>query len=70
MGSKSARPGAATLIDLNQASLEELAGIPNIGVERARQVIAMRPLNSLQLPAIDGIGPKRLGQLWREVRLD
>ena len=51
-------------VDLNTATLEELQSLPNLGPERAREVIAMRPIRDLeQLSAIDGIGPKRLDEI-------
>ncbi|MFW6004983.1 MAG: ComEA family DNA-binding protein [Desulfonatronovibrionaceae bacterium] len=48
-------------LDLNTATLEELQTLPHIGQERAREIIAMRPLDDIEkLQEINGIGPKRL----------
>ncbi|SEO84314.1 ComEA family DNA-binding protein [Aquisalimonas asiatica] len=51
-------------IDINTASLEALQTLPHLGPERARAVIALRPVQNLSaLEAVDGIGPKRLEDL-------
>ena len=51
-------------IDLNTATLEELQTLPHLGPERARAVVALRPVENLAaLQAVDGIGPKRLEDL-------
>jgi len=51
-------------VNLNTASLDELEAVPHLGPERARALIAMRPINQLkELTAIDGIGPKRLREI-------
>jgi len=56
-----ARSTASDVIDINTASFEELRALPHIGTERARALMAMRPLDSLDdLARLDGIGPKRL----------
>jgi len=56
-----ARSTASDVIDINTASFEELRALPHIGPERARALMAMRPLDSLDdLARLDGIGPKRL----------
>lgn len=52
------------VVDINAASFEALQAIPHIGPERARTIMAMRPLDSLdELTALDGIGPKRLQRI-------
>ena len=49
------------LLDLNTATLEELQAVPHLGAERARALVAMRPIREVnELTAIDGIGPKRV----------
>jgi len=54
--------GAA--IDINSADLATLEAIPHVGRERARAIMARRPLARLDdLTAIDGIGPKRLAAI-------
>ena len=43
------------------ATLEELKAVPHLGAERARALIAMRPIREVnELTAIDGIAPKRV----------
>lgn len=54
-------PGA---VDINTAPLEMLTKLPNIGEERAREIIAQRPFRSLdELQAIHGIGEGTVEQL-------
>ena len=51
-------------INLNTATEVELQALPHIGSERARSLIEMRPLTSVeQLRNIDGIGPTRLKEI-------
>ncbi|MEX0730376.1 MAG: endonuclease/exonuclease/phosphatase family protein [Aquisalimonadaceae bacterium] len=48
-------------VDLNQANVEELQQIQHIAAERARDIVAGRPWDSVDaLARIDGIGPARL----------
>lgn len=57
-------PAAGGPVDLNTASLEALQAIPHLGPERARAVVAMRPIRELEaLRDIDGIGPRRLAAI-------
>ncbi len=60
------RPGTAEplMVDLNTASYEQLLSIVHIGPERARQIVALRPLGSLDdLLKVEGIGPSRLDDI-------
>jgi len=53
--------GEGAGVDINTADFDALQAIPHIGPERARAIMAMRPLGRIdQLTALDGIGPKRL----------
>ncbi len=48
-------------IDINTATPEQLTQIVHIGVDRAQELIRLRPFKSLdQLTRIIGIGPARL----------
>lgn len=61
---ESTTPETSNAVNLNTASLEELQSLPHIGPERARLVIEMRPITSLdQLREIEGIGPARLEEI-------
>ncbi len=54
-------------IDLNNADLETLQGIIHIGEERAREIIRLRPFNSIdELTRINGIGAGRLREIREE----
>ncbi|WP_026672098.1 MBL fold metallo-hydrolase [Alkalihalobacterium bogoriense] len=54
-------------INLNQASLTEIEQIIHIGENRAADVIALRPIKSLdELTTINGIGPARLADIIEE----
>jgi DNA uptake protein ComE-like DNA-binding protein len=56
-------PGAHP-VNLNTASLEELQTLPHLGPERARALLAMRPLERVdELREIDGIGQVRLEEI-------
>lgn len=49
---------------MNSATAEELDGIKHIGLERAGQIIDLRPFSSLDdLVRIKGIGPQRLAEI-------
>ena len=55
-------PGA--VVDVNTADFDALQTIPHVGPERARAIMAMRPLDGLDdLTSLDGIGPKRLEEI-------
>lgn len=56
-----------TCIDINEAPLTELISIKHMNEERAREIIELRPLTSLdQLTDVNGIGPKRLEDIIEE----
>ena len=56
--------GEGAAIDINTADFDALQALPHIGPERARVIMAMRPLDRIdQLTALDGIGPKRLQEI-------
>lgn len=51
-------------VDLNSADLERLASLPGIGASRAVDIVAGRPIRSVEaLDAIPGIGPATLERL-------
>jgi len=53
--------GATACVDLNRADLEALQRIVHIGPDRARQIIAMRPIRTVRdLQRISGVGSGRL----------
>ena len=57
-------PAATEKINLNTATRSELQTLPHIGSERARSLIEMRPITSVdELREIDGIGPARLEEI-------
>lgn len=53
-----------TLVDLNHASVEELAALPGIGPSRAERIVAYRTRAPFQrvedVLRVEGIGPKTL----------
>jgi DNA uptake protein ComE-like DNA-binding protein len=54
------RPG----VDVNSASLETLAALPNVGPELAKKIVSARPIKSLdQLEQIEGIDPEKLNEM-------
>jgi beta-lactamase superfamily II metal-dependent hydrolase len=61
-------PGAPVgCIDLNRAPLDDLQQIRHIGAERAREIVAGRPWETVsELTRIGGIGPARLDDILRE----
>jgi len=60
-------PSASGCIDINRASADELTGIVHIGPARARELIGLRPLNSVEdLARINGIGAQRLRDIVAE----
>ncbi|SDL88332.1 MBL fold metallo-hydrolase [Sediminibacillus halophilus] len=51
-------------IDINSAGSEQLQGIIHIGAERAKDVIDLRPFQSIdELTKVSGIGPSRLNDI-------
>jgi len=59
-----ALPAPAGCVDVNAASLERLQDIVHIGPERARAIVELRPLASLEdLTRVSGIGPARLADI-------
>jgi len=60
-------PAEPAMININEATLEELQYIIHIGPERARQIIRLRPFESIDdLIRVDGIGPARLEAIKRQ----
>jgi len=70
-GSKKTRPAAAareSVVDLNKATVAELAGIPGIGEKMAQRIVNYRAKNGAfskveELMNVSGIGEKKLGRL-------
>ncbi len=60
-------PGAAPVLNINAASIEELCTLPGIGRKKAEAIVALRtrrPLTRVtQLLQVKGIGPKTLHRL-------
>jgi DNA uptake protein ComE-like DNA-binding protein len=57
-------------VDVNAASIEELASLPGIGPVIAARIVADRPYGTVdELTRVDGIGPKRLEALRPRARV-
>ena len=56
--------GGGQVVDLNEATFEELQRLPGIGPKRAELIIASRPYHKAEdLLRVSGIGPKTLKRL-------
>lgn len=69
-----ASPASAPMVvDLNQASLEQLQGLPGIGLRKAQAIVALRkkrPFSRVtQLLEVKGIGKRTLERLKTHVRV-
>ncbi len=59
------------LVDVNRASVDELASLPGIGPALANRIIAGRPFRSVdELDRVRGIGPRRLAELRSRARVE
>lgn len=62
-------PTAASLVDLNRASYEELQKLPGIGPKLAERIMAHRPYKNVDdLDRVPGIGPAKLQRLAPLIR--
>jgi DNA uptake protein ComE-like DNA-binding protein len=60
-----------TKVEINTADVRTLAGIPAIGPQLARAIVAARPFATLEdLNRLQGISPERLEQIRKEVMID
>lgn len=67
-------PGGPVALDLNAATLEQLDGLPGVGKVTAQRILDWRVKHGRfrsvdQLREVSGIGPARLAQLKRLVRV-
>jgi competence protein ComEA len=70
----SATAGRSGPIDLNAATLEQLDGLPGVGAVTAQRIVDWRTAHGRftsvdQLREVSGIGPARLSQLKKLVRV-
>ncbi len=73
-GSGSVKPKAGQVLDLNNATVEELDALPGVGPVTAAAIVAWRQAHGKftsvdQLADVDGIGPARLDKLRALVRV-
>ena len=72
-GEPGAAGPAATPLDLNAATIEQLDALPGVGPVTAQRIVEWRTRNGRfatvdQLREVEGIGERRLGQLRELVR--
>jgi competence protein ComEA len=72
--SRTVKPKAGEVLDLNAATVEQLDALPGVGPVTAAAIVAWRQANGKftsvdQLADVDGIGPARLEKLRRLVRV-
>jgi competence protein ComEA len=62
------KPSSAALVNINDASAQELSKLPGLGAKKAKAIIEYRELNGQftsvdELVNVKGIGPKMLAKL-------
>ncbi|MGH3817214.1 MAG: helix-hairpin-helix domain-containing protein [Pseudonocardiaceae bacterium] len=70
----SAASGVSRIVDLNAATLEQLDGLPGVGLATAQRIVDWRIAHGRftsvdQLREVSGLGPARLAQLKKLVRV-
>jgi len=69
-----AQPGSSSLLDINEATQEELERLPGLGTVLAQRIFVYRQANGPfrqveELQKVRGIGHKRLQQLRPLIRM-
>jgi DNA uptake protein ComE-like DNA-binding protein len=60
----------ASLLDLNSATIDELAGLPGINEELASRIMEKRPFERIDdLKAVDGIGERKIARIRKLIRV-
>ena len=63
--------GSGQVVELNEATFEELQSLPGIGPKLAELILANRPYQKVEdLLRVSGIGPKKLERLRELVRVE
>jgi competence ComEA-like helix-hairpin-helix protein len=67
----SSSPSSASLVDINNASYEELRTLPGIGPKLAERIMAHRPFKTIeQLDDVPGIGPVTIDRLRPLIQIE